>query len=247
VWRTDALAQTDQKKLRDYIVEIGVFGATGTIGRHVVCEALARGHHVTAFTRDPARVETAAGRLKWRLANVLDAESVAPAIDGLDVVINAINTGKALPDMIANAEDLPKAARALLKALQQHPSARLIVAGGGASLEVQPGLQALDVPGFAEQLPDMLGVPPDYFKVRLAHRDALNIYRLSDRNWTYLSPSAGAVMPGARTSRFRLGGDQLLVAADGSIGAMSAEDLAVALIDEAELPRHLQRRFTAGY
>src|SRR5215469_4659092 len=63
VWRADALAQTYQKKLRDYIVEIGVFGATGTIGQRVVTEALARGHHVTAFTRDPLRVVPAAGRL----------------------------------------------------------------------------------------------------------------------------------------------------------------------------------------
>jgi uncharacterized protein len=37
------------------------------------------------------------------------------------------------------------------------------------------------------------------------------------------------------------------VAADGTISDMSAEDLAVALIDEAELPRHVQRRFTVGH
>jgi len=39
----------------------------------------------------------------------------------------------------------------------------------------------------------------------------------------------------------------LLVTADGTISDMSAEDLAVALIDEAEMPRHVQRRFTVGY
>jgi putative NADH-flavin reductase len=38
----------------------------------------------------------------------------------------------------------------------------------------------------------------------------------------------------------------LLVAADGTISDMSAADLAVALIDEAEMPRD-QRRFTVGY
>ncbi|MBV9600104.1 MAG: epimerase, partial [Chloroflexi bacterium] len=52
---------------------------------------------------------------------------------------------------------------------------------------------------------------------------------------------------GPRTGRFRIGGDQLLVAPDGSISDMSAEDVAVAVIDEAELPRHIQRRFTVGY
>jgi uncharacterized protein len=228
-------------------MNIGVFGATGTIGGCVVNEAVSRGHRVTAFTRDASRIPVETGVVIWRVANVLDAEDVAQAIDGLDVVINAINTGNDLPDMIANADVLPAAARAFLKALEQHPSTRLIVAGGAASLEVQPGVQALDVPGFAEQLPEMLGVPAAYFTVMLAHREALHLYRLSDRNWTYLSPSAGQISSGQRTARFRVGENQLLLSAEGTISDMSAEDVAVALIDEAERPRHVQRRFTVGY
>ncbi|MBV9546599.1 MAG: NAD(P)H-binding protein [Chloroflexi bacterium] len=228
-------------------MNIGVFGATGTIGRSVVAEAVSRGHRVMAFTRDASRIPVDTGSVTWTVANVLDAQNVGQAIDGLDVVINAINTGKDLPDMIANAVALPAAARSLLKALEQHLSTRLIVVGGGASLEVQPGLQAMDVDGFAEQLPEMLGVPSEYFTVMLAHRDALNLYRLSNRNWTYLSPSAGQIASGQRTGRFRIGDDQLLVAGDGTIGDMSAEDVAVAVIDEAEMPRHVQRRFTVGY
>ncbi|MBV9326021.1 MAG: NAD(P)H-binding protein [Chloroflexi bacterium] len=228
-------------------MNIGVFGATGTIGRSVVAEAVSRGHRVMAFTRDASRIPVDTGSVTWTVANVLDAQNVGQAIDGLDVVINAINTGKDLPDMIANAVALPAAARSLLKALEHHLSTRLIVVGGGASLEVQPGLQAMDVDGFAEQLPEMLGVPSEYFTVMLAHRDALNLYRLSNRNWTYLSPSAGQIASGKRTGRFRIGDDQLLVAGDGTIGDMSAEDVAVAVIDEAEMPRHVQRRFTVGY
>jgi hypothetical protein len=57
-------------------------------------------------------------------------------------------------------------------------------------------LQTPDVDGFPEQLPEMLGVPSEYFKVMLAHWEALNLYRLSDPNWSYLSPSAGALTPG---------------------------------------------------
>ncbi|WP_378739633.1 NAD(P)-dependent oxidoreductase [Nocardia brasiliensis] len=68
----------------------------------------------------------------------------------------------------------------------------------------------------------------------------------SNGNWTYLSPSAGRIEPGERTGRFRIGGDQLLAPADGA-GDISAEDVAVALVDEAEQPRHIQRRFTVGY
>ncbi|MCX0274456.1 hypothetical protein NLM24_27930 [Nocardia zapadnayensis] len=75
-------------------------------------------------------------------------------------------------------------------------------------------------------------------------RDALNIYRTSNRLWTYLSPSSGRIDPGERTGRFRIGGDQLL---DTGGRDISAEDVAVALLDEAQLPRHIQRRFTVGY
>ncbi|MFJ9139427.1 hypothetical protein OG458_40830 [Streptomyces sp. NBC_01281] len=76
------------------------------------------------------------------------------------------------------------------------------------------------------------------------HRDALNVLRTSNRLWTF-SP-AEEIAPGERTSRFRLGGDQPVLDADGR-SRISAEDAAVALVDEAELPRFVQRRFTIGY
>jgi len=70
-------------------------------------------------------------------------------------------------------------------------------------------------------------------------------HRVSNRLWTYLSP-AEQIYPDERTGRFRLGWDQPVIDADGQ-SRISFEDFAVALIDEAELPRHIQRRFTVGY
>lgn len=227
-------------------MDIGVFGATGTIGQRVVREAADRGHRVVAFTRDASRIPQDPETVAWKVADLLDTDSVTGNIGGLDVVVSAVNAGTGIPDSIANAHVLQVAARALIAALEKHPSTRLIVVGGAGSLEVEPGLQVVDVDGFADGLPATLGVPSDYVKVVLAHREALNLYRLSNRNWTYLSPSAGLVTRGERTGRFRVGGDQLLVAADGT-SDISADDLAVAIIDEAEVPRHIQRRFTVGY
>ncbi|GAA2213634.1 NAD(P)H-binding protein [Nonomuraea monospora] len=227
-------------------MRVGVFGATGVIGSRVVAEAVGRGHQVTAFTRDASRVPADTGGITWQVADVLDVPAVTSAITGLDVVVNALNAGRDIPDTIANAHVLPATARSLLEALESHPAARLIVVGGAGSLEVRPGLQVADTEGFAKGLPERLGVPEEYVKVVLAHREALGLYRLSNRNWTYLSPSSGRVDPGVRTGRFRVGGDQLLVREDGT-SDISAEDLAVAVLDEAELPRHVQRRFTVGY
>lgn len=227
-------------------MHLGVFGATGTIGRRVVQEAVARRHRVSAFARDASRFPEAPEAVSWSVADVTEVDSVAANIDGLDVIVNAIGPGRDVSDAMANSHVLPAAARALLSAMERHPSVRLIVVGGAGSLEVHPGLQVADVPGFADSLPATLGVPVDYEKVVLAHREALTLYRVSNRKWTYVSPSAGLVTPGERTARFRIGGDRLLVAADGT-SDISAEDLAVAIIDEAEIPQHVQRRFTVGY
>lgn len=224
-------------------MDIGVFGATGTIGRAVLAEAGGRGHRVTAFTRDRSRFPADPGAVTWKVADVVDADEAAGAIGGLDVIVNAVNAGKDIPDHIANADTLPAAARALLRALERHPATRLIVVGGGGSLEVAPGKRIIDDEEvFADVLAE-LRVPPEYRKVVLAHAEVLDLCRLSNRYWTYLSPSAGRVDPGERTGRYRVGGDQVLPAADGDI---SAEDLAVALVDEVEIPRYVQRRFTVG-
>ncbi|MGL4285564.1 MAG: NAD(P)-dependent oxidoreductase [Phreatobacter sp.] len=64
-------------------------------------------------------------------------------------------------------------------------------------------------------------------------------------DWTYLSQPA-LPQPGTRTGRYRLGKDELLVDAAGH-SAISMEDLAVALLDEAERPAHRRTRFTVAY
>jgi putative NADH-flavin reductase len=63
--------------------------------------------------------------------------------------------------------------------------------------------------------------------------------------WTYISPDAGRIRSGERTGRYRVGGDQILPPRPGAED-LSAEDLAVALVDEIEVSRHLQRRFAVG-
>jgi putative NADH-flavin reductase len=53
-------------------------------------------------------------------------------------------------------------------------------------------------------------------------------------------------LPGRRTGKFRLGGDQLLGDANGE-SRISVQDYAVAMIDELESPAHIRQRFTVGY
>lgn len=52
--------------------------------------------------------------------------------------------------------------------------------------------------------------------------------------------------PGVRTGDYRLGTDELLVDVEGN-STLSVEDLAVALLDGAERPKHHRTRFAAAY
>lgn len=59
-------------------MKIAVVGATGTVGRHVVQRAAGNGHEVVALSRS-------------RGINVLDADALAHALTGVDVVIDVMN------------------------------------------------------------------------------------------------------------------------------------------------------------
>jgi uncharacterized protein len=233
-------------------MQIGVIGATGTIGSRVVSEALDRGHRVTAFTRDETQIRDARDGVTWASVDVLDAASIAAVLPGLDVLISGFQPGNAAKDFadtvarsIADPTVYARAATALLTALANHPSTRLIVIGGAGSLETEPGVVRAASDELLHQSLDQLGLPREYAAAVRGHRDALNVLRTSNRLWTYFSP-AEDIAPGERTGRFRVGGDQPVLDADGR-SRISVEDAAVALINEVELPRFVQRRFTIGY
>ncbi len=234
-------------------MQVGVIGATGTIGSRVVSEALSRGHHVAAFSRDASEIEDSRENITWRSLDVLDAAGIAAVLPGLDVLISGFGPGNAAKDIgdslaqsIADPTLYVRAATALLAALDSHPRTRLIVIGGAASLEVKPGLVFTESGEFINGALDQLGLPREYLAAMRGHGDALNAYRTSNRLWTYFSPAV-EIAPGERTGRFRIGSDhQPVTDADGR-SRVSLEDAAVALIDEVELPRFVQRRFTIGY
>jgi putative NADH-flavin reductase len=80
-------------------MHIGVIGATGGIGSRVVTEALGRGHHVSAFSRDASKIEESRANVVWKSIDVLDADSVSAALPGLDVLISGFQPGNAAKDI----------------------------------------------------------------------------------------------------------------------------------------------------
>ncbi|MFD9793157.1 NAD(P)-dependent oxidoreductase [Streptomyces sp. NPDC059070] len=205
-------------------LKIVVLGATGMAGSRIVGEALDRGHHVTAAARGHADAP-AHERLDRLTADVTDTEALAGAVSGADVVVSALPARLVLP-LVA-----PLSERARTE------GARIAFVGGAGSLRHPAGGRVIDQPGFREE----------WKPEASAHVELLDLLRTlpEDLDWTFLSPSA-LFLPGERTEAFRLGGDDLLTDAEGG-SRISAEDYAIALLDEIETPAHRRRRFTVGY
>ena len=203
-------------------MKVALIGITGRVGSRLLDELLARGHQVTGIVRDASN---SASRPDFHIktADATDTGQLAPLLVDHDAVVSASNFVSSDP-------------RALLAALKQAGVQRLLVVGGAGSLEVAPGQALVDSAGFPE------AYRPEAEAGR-AFLDVLRTERALD--WTFLSPSA-EFDPGARTGRFRLGGDQLLLDSSGR-SWISMEDFAVALVDELERPAHSRQRFTVGY
>lgn len=216
-------------------MRVVLYGATGMIGSRILKELLSRGHTVTAVVRDPSKLK-AQNNLTIQKGDLLDADSIAKLCWGADVVVSSYGppSGPQGPDP-SKANHLVDAARALIIGARRAGSPRIIVVGGAGSLEISPGLQVVDAPTF----------PEAYKPVALAHRDAYHVLRACDLNWTCFSP-ARMIQPGERTGKFRLGKDALVSDEKGN-SSISAEDYAVALVDEVEQGRHTKQRFTIGY
>jgi uncharacterized protein YbjT (DUF2867 family) len=75
-------------------MNILVLGANGKTGRLVVEQALAAGHTVKAFVRDPSKLKLSDERLSVKIGDARFVETVRDALKGQDAVINTIGGGE---------------------------------------------------------------------------------------------------------------------------------------------------------
>lgn len=212
-------------------MKIVVIGATGMVGSRVTAEALRREHRVTAVARH-----------------------ATPEIEATQATVVAADAGRdrtVLSELLADADAAVLSVRpypgeedvfvAITEAVLDAAEAagvRLLVVGGAGPLRTPRDPDRL----FADD--------PDYVQPQWRASAAASVTQLKacrrhpDAAWIYLSPPAD-LEPGPRTGAYRRGGDTLLTAADGS-SRISAEDFAIAVLDELEQPSG-DRHFTVGY
>lgn len=212
-------------------MDIVVFGATGMMGSRIAAEAAARGHTVTAVSRSGQVPEGLSGRVTAAAGDASDPARVAELVKGADAVAAALVGPR---DGTDPRKPFLKLYADFLSGVRDGGAPRTVIVGGAGTLLVAPGTRLVDLPDF-----------PDAYKPEaLAHGAVLDALRgdATLPTWTYISP-APEVGPGERTGGFRLGvGDEILPNAS----RISAEDYAIAFVDELESGAHPRRRLSVA-
>jgi uncharacterized protein len=213
------------------MARIAVIGGTGYAGSNIVAEAMSRGHTVVSVARSvPAeRIEGAT----YVEGTLLDVPSLVAELEGVDVVVSTVPArGDMLGNVRGNVAEL---------AAELPSDVRIgVIGGAGGSLVAPGGERLVDQPSFTEEYKpealEAIGILED-LQAGPASRD-----------WFYVHPAGGFGVwnPGERTGAYRDGGDVLVTDEKGD-SYISGADLAVAVVDEIEEPRHTRERFTVGY
>ncbi|MFF7438602.1 NAD(P)H-binding protein [Streptomyces sp. NPDC008122] len=200
-----------------------VFGAGGRVGRAAVAEAVARGHRVTAVVRDPAAYRDLEGPgITLVRGDATDAASVAALAAGHDAAVNA-----AVRLDVPSVDFFTAAAKAMVAGLTEAGVGRLLTLGIATTLETAPGVRIMDAPDFPEQY-------RTFSQGHVAEFDLLAAEAGPGLDWLMVVPGMDLNAEAERTGDYRTA---VGTAIDGP-GRIAHADLALALLDEIERPRH---------
>jgi putative NADH-flavin reductase len=178
-------------------MRLTIFGATGGTGSSLTEQALAAGHEVIAVVRDPARLTGPAHPLlRVVTADVLDPDSIAPAVTDADAVLTAVGPRGTGPTTVIAGSN-----RAIVTAMQKAGPRRLLTLSGSivADQGDSPYLRYL--------------LKPVARRTFLRHvcadmRQGEAVIEASDLDWTIVRPPALTSRPA--TGSYRLAIDSNL-------------------------------------
>ncbi|MGW0434329.1 NAD(P)-dependent oxidoreductase [Micromonospora sp. NPDC003197] len=214
---------------------IAIFGAGGRAGRAITAEARSRGHQVTAVVRDPGKYsDIAVDGVSVVSGDVRDVSVTSAIARDHQALVSAVSPASG-PEALADLGRLDEnffvdGVDALLGAVGQTGQRRLVFIGSFANLQDAQGRLVLDDPE---------AFPREFRPFALAHTAGLERLRAAETeaDWLMLTPPA-VLDAGHRTGRYRVGGETLTPGTDH----LSYADLAVAVLDEIESPRHHRTR-----
>jgi uncharacterized protein YbjT (DUF2867 family) len=167
-----------------------VIGATGGTGRELVQQALAQGHQVTAFVRDPAKLQIEHANLRVAQGDVLDYATVEAAMRGQDAVLSALGHKRFFyPNKIQSV-----GMRNILRAMKACEVPRLICE---TALGIGSSVGRLGLPYIFFVLPLILGF---YMWDKVRQEELI---MASDRDWIIVR--AGLLKNGPARGAYRHG------------------------------------------
>ncbi|SHN01948.1 NAD(P)-dependent oxidoreductase [Actinacidiphila paucisporea] len=173
-------------------MRIAVFGSTGATGRQVVAQALAAGHEVTAFVRDPAKAPPARDGLRIAVGQVTsDQAAVTAAVSGADAVVSALGTERNLQGL-RSPTVMAQATPRIVRAMEEAEVGRLVWLSG-----LGVGDTMAQVPALPRLAYRVLG------RVYADKAAGEQLLRRSSLDWTLVYPVM--LTNGARTGRYRHG------------------------------------------
>lgn len=210
------------------MVRIAVLGGTGYGGDAVVREAARRGHTVTSYSRNLPS-EPVEG-VEYVTGSLLDPSRLARTVQDTDVVFETLSPRGELAGQLEGVVDQ-------LIGLAGAAGVRLGVLGGVSSVHVSEG-----GPRYFDVHPPQPAVRPEV-ETGLKLLEALQ-HAPENLDWFYVSPAAtfGAWNPQRVTGSYRISDDVLLTDENGD-SYIAAPDLALAVLDEIDQPRHHRGRF----
>ena len=193
-------------------MKITVFGSTGTVGQHIINEALAHGHTVRAFGRNVfEKFSTERERLELFKGGVLSHGEVEDALDGADAVLSTLGGGIDGTDRTRSL-----GMKTIVQAMQKVGPKRIIAIGSYGVLQADGNKLRYQMPGY-----------PSAFKaVAVEHLEAWQHLAKSNLDWTLLCPPE--IIDAAPTGSYNLRRDY---PADGPMH-VNAGDLAHFMMNE---------------
>ncbi len=201
-------------------MNLAVFGATGGVGQELVKQALAQGHRVTAFVRDPRRLAVQDERLCVISGDVLNFNQAAQAVAVQEAVLVALGS-RARGKSSVRAEGTAN----VIRAMELHGARRLVVISAGGV-----GDSYRQVP-----LPIRLVIRTLWRESYADHEAQEGHVRQSGLDWVIVRPAQ--LTGGPATGRFRPGNAQ-----DGlPLGKVSRADTAEFALAQIHSDRYLRQ------
>ena len=103
-------------------MKILIYGATGATGQELVKQALALGHHVTAYVRNPQKLVITSPQLTVVRGELYDKQLINQIVAGQDAVLSALGASS----MFSYDTTVVAGIETIIRAMEAHQVNRLI-------------------------------------------------------------------------------------------------------------------------